>query len=1206
MLFRFLFPFEGQSVIPSLSRNLGADLEQSRFIFQHGAPAAPAPGPHAPPPHGRGRRQRQEGEEAEQAQEATRRRIRSIDSHPEFPADVRLLARRAATSEDPARRYYVDQLLRGELAPDNFRQMLEQDEAREESWKRISAIQRKIREKINALHERAEAYYEAMPSEHLPFSAYLDQVAKLNLDDNDVDRELKTILIGLANPTQREQAGVAVNIPAVLTHGQAEDIYKLDPIEPGFDAKFRKLTSRITDGQITTRLFELKERERLIEMRFNRLYSDMEQIIEHNLGRATRIAEESKMLKNATRATGINVKAGTVIKYQDSDILSLAGRTQTARIQSVTFDRVPVFDHRGRIVSYAVGHPMIRINNIKMPLGRFKKWVDATNAVEQPHGIHDVEKHIGWNELGMTLKPGVELEYQRFEREANGTLKRCPEKVSIREIKDGNVVFSRPIIYQTGPYTAGIGLQSEPRESLALGEFVKWYHRNEVEKALSIEELHTALEEYNKTFNRKFSVDPKENPPIMLRGGEKLYYSDGSGLKFTITSVADDKIALDNGMSYTPAQFLYWVRNNYVKRYPEAPKAKPKEEIGKELAKKHKEEEEKHEAEERKHELEHKEEHRRKAYLEREAIGPSEYLKKVWFSTTLLSMMDVKNFFHSVKEFIKRKHERRTKGRYSTVGGKLPGILGTEFERIRQTAENEEVHQYKEAMDHWGIFQVKRTLHLTHDKDEAKACIETLIGKGEMRFDDHLFWETLNRLTARYTTQGAKLYIPHKEHMPPGMSGEDMTHGAIDALWGQGTGSEWFQKNISTYNNNKKNFAYKGDQLEADPKSTGGLRGELTRLLREWRSGEYVNPQEYEELIEFAIVKGKMSAGDKLFFLIMGIIAQNPKVGNETLLHLDRAGQLDGEHLNRFPLLDFFTNKGIYRDYDATKGAWRIEDYEHWAKTYFPNDLNEGRPGVEFESFLWHVVMFDDQFRTRLSKGIRSAEAIDHDDVHLFFPPLSLEEVDMATGSPGGGEKKYFTQEGYCNAYPGYNQFFIAIATKKWKDTNEDRIKREQNLKNALKGFVRFDATMDNRYDREKGVHKARLAEHHYSRACVVDNTVALRLHQRQLQNLVRAIGRAYGEDVEYLFEKPAVRDKAREKELQLKHNEFNDMVDHFFEIDGGRRITEEVLKAKERDPASEFGLRGMRGWTVGRSVHPDTAVVKTEDLGVAKERGLL
>ena len=65
-------------------------------------------------------------------------------------------------------------------------------------------------------------------------------------------------------------------------------------------------------------------------------------------------------------------------------------------------------------------------------------------------------------------------------------------------------------------------------------------------------------------------------------------------------------------------------------------------------------------------------------------------------------------------------------------------------------------------------------------------------------------------------------------------------------------------------------------------------------------------------MIDGAIKYGKMSAEKKMFYLFAGILARqgNGKGGaphGETLLHIDRLGDLDSKYLNQFPLLDFFT-----------------------------------------------------------------------------------------------------------------------------------------------------------------------------------------------------------------------------------------------------------------------------------------------------------
>jgi hypothetical protein len=578
-------------------------------------------------------------------------------------------------------------------------------------------------------------------------------------------------------------------------------------------------------------------------------------------------------------------------------------------------------------------------------------------------------------------------------------------------------------------------------------------------------------------------------------------------------------------------------------------------------------------------------------------------------------------------EFIKRKHTRRSKGRYSALGKALPSFIGTEFARVHQAAETEEVNHYKEAMEHWGIWEIVHNLHTTNNKDEAKACFIVLGEKGELRWDDMHMWHTLNRLTSSYTTDGAALYIQHTKEPQVNpktgakVSGEDRTKDAIDALWGVGTWGEWFSHNINSYNNAKKAFEYKGKQLEGDPKGTGGLTNELRRLLSDWKEGRYVNPMEYEELIDFGIKYGKMGAEDKLFFLFEGITAtpsKGPAMG-ETLLHMDRIGDLDGQYLNIFPMLDFFTNKGEKKshprylngeiDLDKTKKGYTVDDYQSYIKEYFPEESKNCTAGKKFSKFLWEWMMTDPNFRTRLAKGLRRAENMDHDDAHMYIATATVEQTETFVGSTQGNQK-YWTDEGYKNGYAGFNHYLVSLSNKvdtlkdmkgKGKKIDDDMLEDTSKLMlEAVRSYFTFDAYLSGRRAPEDSRY-ARLGQQQYDRDMVVDKSCKVKDHKEQLDNLVKAVCEAYEIDwkKERLFEAPIYGDRRQQEELEANMRDFiQNILPAKIEEQGYEKLLQIVDQRKKNGVANVDDKNALRGLVDINTLLPEKKGGGGADLG--------
>lgn len=1183
----------------------------SRMVAQVAAPAAGGgvEDEEAETPAGADEAEREArlAREAEERRREARRNRREMEHRiaaADFSDDTKELMRECLVSsiadEKTERVNLVEDLLDRRIDEARFRYQLDAMQREDDSWSVIFHTQREIRKQIWALQWRTESYIEYIPRGKEKFESLLKGARSLNCQDDTLDRSLKRELSRLTEARE----GTA----ALLHPEQAREIYNADPVKEGPEKTLKKYRTIIESAEggrlVYKRLLAYKKEEMRIERQFNQLYNSFENIVVQNLQKARSKAERERLVKMASRTVGITLKPGTKIKFDYPDILQLGADKDTVTITEVTFDPVQIRDPKtGKVIDQINGAPIVHLDNgAALPIGRFKKWIDVAGGVEQVSSLEDAEQLLELNDYGIKIKEGMELFYPKRTRNERGDLEVHPAYVRITAISGNRIKFSEPVLFQPG--YAGID-KDEMRQELSIDEFVKWWRRYEVEASVDLEELRQNLRIFNKNVNKAYGKNEKENPPILVQQGEQIRYPDESGTKYVILNV-DDGVTLNNGERFAYPEFFYWVKNNNIERIPE--RDKTVEEVKDERERDEFVESAKKETESAAEEARAQGEKRyadiKKDAKKRAAGSFIEKLKETWFQTQFLSVRDLWNMIKEVVEFVKRKHERRSKGRYGQVGSRLPWVIGPEFERVKQSAENEEVNKYKEAMEQWSVEKVKRTLHDTNSKDIAKACILTLLHHGEMRWDDQHFWKTLNRLTARYTLRGAELYIPEAHLIPPGQSGEDMVEPAINALWGAGQGSSWFQENISKYNSNKNNFEYEFKNLEADPKGTGGPSGECERLLKVWRDGGYVNPQKYEEMIDGAIKYGKMSAEDKMFFIIAGcVMRQGKDPHGETLLSLDRPGELDSKYLNQFPLLDFFTQGRVvdYTLWDETKdngpgkpkGGWgkkrkfQLRDYEHWKNEYFPNDFEACKPGKQFSRFMWEVMLMDEMVRTRISKGIRNAENMDHDDAHLYIPPTTPTEVDSITTGPTG-QKKYFTNAGYANGLAGFNQYIVALSYSLEEETDEDRKKDKSTaLRDTINAFIRYDAILDNRFLKADGDKRARLDDRHMQRASIVDfsDGCKLQVHRDQLRNLVLEIGKAYGQDWHtWLYGQKTgsyfdPKEKQKQDEYERRLDSLKDMISRLYAQDNGKKILDIVRRMRARAEVNDkdpFALRGL------------------------------
>ncbi len=1089
----------------------------------------------------------------------------------------------------------VERFLSGETREEEqFRREVDGVIREEQSWGTIFNTQREIRSKIQELQWKTESYVELIPQKKSHFEALLAQVKRVNRQDENADRTMKITLKEL--------------VPDPLTEAEAAEIYHANPLDGTFDRVWGVYKGRIehsTGGRTAVRkILALKKEEAIVERRFNQLADQLVKIINENVSKVRLMEEKERIQKNASRMIGITIKPGTEIEFNESE--NLLSRSNNATIVGVHFEPVLTRNSKGEVINKSWSSPVIELDagagNARMTLGRFKKWVDAVDAVEVMNDLSAVEGATELANYGIKICEGMVLTYPRRTKTRTGEIKTTMESARITQIDNTNrnIHFDNPVIFQPGMEKF---YDYEYKNSLTFGEFVKWWHRYEVEKSVSLEELRELLIKYNEIYNHAFGVSLSGNPPIEVVVGEDLEYPDDSGSVYSIDSFDSSGVTIRGLPKKSLPEFFHWVKENHVqkKHHEKSPEMEKAEKETKEIIEKEKEYKEESDTIKTHFGETHKKE-REDFDKDRAAGSLLGRMKELWWTTQFLSFKDIFNVIKEIAEFMKRKHERRSKGRYGDVGSRLPWIIGPEFERVKQAAETEEVNKYKEAMEHWSIAKVKSTLYTTSSKDIVKACIMTLLHHGEMRWDDHEFHATLNRLTARYTLKGAELYIPTKAHLiKPGWSGEDLAQPAMDALWGDGTASNWFQENISKYNSNKNNFEFKFKQLENDPKGTGGPAGECNRLLNLWLEGGYVNPQDYEEMIDGAIKYGKMSAEKKMFYLFAGILARqgNGKGGaphGETLLHIDRLGDLDSKYLNQFPLLDFFTQVMVtdMTLVDSKTGKFgkkrklNFRDYEEMMQKYFPNDFKACEPGAEFSRFLWEVMLMEEEVRTRISKGIRSAENMDHDDAHLYIPPTTPGEIDGILTS-SSGQKKYFTNAGYANGYAGFNQYIVSLSHS--YEEEEDGGKRDTKLiglRDTISAFIRYDAILDDRLYKDKHEHYARLDDRHFQRSTVVDEGACkLQVHRNQLRNLVLKIGRAYGQDWDtwlYKDKTGSIFDK-KEAEKQTRYEQKIDtlkaLIPQLMASDKGAKalqIIKEAVAISDMKLDDENGLRGTTG----------------------------
>lgn len=1123
-----------------------------------------------------------------------RRLITGIIDQEEYHA-----AHQYLDNNDPAfadERTASEQLALGHIQPDAFRARMfalgriteNRTETRVEEEDIIAVVQKEIKNRMASVMLQVEVILEELPA-----SERTQPLQKLRSTLNTINRNDSQNHAGLTAALRQvnENDGVSMADVRAILEADFETRGEVNAYRATLTG-MANMPAAMVGTIIAHKLREWELEQEFIDTM--KKHGDIMRVAENDVKYR---ASEKRLIELASRTTGITLAAGTPIEYIYPD--DVTGNVRTVTITNVAVEPAPVHDHQGRVIGREVGSMTITLSDGQaMPYGRFMKWVNAMDAHEVLAGKTEAEQKLGLNTLGLQLKAGQGVEFTNgYTRERDGSMVPQRESVRIRAVTDETVQWENEVTTLT-PEEDPHAMLTTPRQTaeMSMGEMTKWMRRHDAMPEIrSLAELREILKNHQNHKNQKLNPyrEAALYPAITAAPGELLSLGDAQSDLYQVQESDDTQITFKGGQTMTLPTFYLWVRDNNVERANAEDLAERSRKNAERLASPEDEAGVK-----KKGFVEKMKDKLAMVSFDAESpfkIGkhkPLDMVEEVWNKYQFMSMMDLINLGKEIIEFVKRKHTRKSKMRYSTVGIKLPGQLGTEFERVSQSAETEEMKQYKEAMNNWGVFQIMDKLHATSSKDEAKACFIVLTEKGELRWDDMGLWNTMNRLSAKFLPEANQLYIPltrkPQPHPETGIptSGEDRIKDPIDKMWGDGQWAEWFSKNVSSYNNNKNAYAFKAKQLEADPKGTGGLAGELERLLKEWKAGKYVNPHEYEQLIDFAIDAGKMRMEEKLFYLFEGVTAKAPQGGpyaGMALLHVDRIGELDGKHLNKFPILDYFTNKNekpfdpryISGDIelDDTKHGYRIDDFAAIRDAHFKGDSDKSKYGHEMSRFLWENMLMDPQFRTRLSKGIRMAQNMDHDDAHVFIPICAMEDINTITGVHNG-QIKYFSNDGYKNGYVGFNQYLVSLSNRHEElieqiKTNP-RVTKEQvddtvnATVGALQSYFLYDSYLDGRREAHNSA-RAHMDAARYDEFAVNDGTMTVRQHQQQLTGMLKEICDAYNIDwkEQELFDVRAKFGDKRKEEMLIRNME--------------TFLKEELPKKLKEDPSKMLEIIGRR-----------------------------
>ncbi len=220
---------------------------------------------------------------------------------------------------------------------------------------------------------------------------------------------------------------------------------------------------------------------------------------------------------------------------------------------------------------------------------------------------------------------------------------------------------------------------------------------------------------------------------------------------------------------------------------------------------------------------------------------------------------------------------------------------------------------------HYGASELLNIVRMSSEKDFVRDSLNQLVAAGQMRFHDEKFLANLRR--------SFSVNLP-LEATPQTL---------VDAVFGEGQFQSWYEENSRSYEEKSRHFSTVAEALENDSQKPDGVSSALFVLLNRAVRGEFVDPQEYHGLLEFAFQLKKIRPAQRMFFLVSGIASG--------ILDLEVFPRIAGKHLSDSPWLEYFLDKSSAKKFQGGDGnrtdfaynrreirdlgLWLIQDPDH-------------------------------------------------------------------------------------------------------------------------------------------------------------------------------------------------------------------------------------------------------------------------------------
>jgi len=345
-------------------------------------------------------------------------------------------------------------------------------------------------------------------------------------------------------------------------------------------------------------------------------------------------------------------------------------------------------------------------------------------------------------------------------------------------------------------------------------------------------------------------------------------------------------------------------------------------------------------------------------------------LRDLWNRSQFYSLEDIFHVGKDIKEWWKRRHERKVSDHAARIGSalfsKFPLPLlkefGIEAEARELKAEEAEVDEWKKRLHEKDAWDLEHLIHELADsadpnKDMLKGILKALADKGRINWRNPFLWRVLNKLQkeTQLEESGGSNPIQDVSLLKNPILLRQKLITAFGSIWNPDFYPEIDRSNGSNYKSGKEKYEGTCEKI-ADQ-----LTDRLEQLLQKARNKEKVDPQEYEEIIDYCINSGKSTGEAVMFYLIVGVA--------DGILYADRPLALNSKYQNKFPASEWIYNK---------KPSLIKADYKAYAEDKFKNSYAAGKVDADFKRFYWSVICNDSMVLSRTRKATKE-RGWDHD-----------------------------------------------------------------------------------------------------------------------------------------------------------------------------------------------------------------------------------